>query len=257
MDGLRRIDLEAVLSFLVDVSEIEFDRPYPPAVIARLGELVPNDGLAYQEVDVRARRTAVLVGVDGSVEDDEDEELYWSLGPCPITQYRLMTGDLTAARLFDITDRPRYIESSLYREYFKPLGLEYMIDLGLPAAPGRLRSFILHRGKEDRDFSERDRGVLDALRPHLARLEAEAALRRRLSEVLRTQDGSPVPGPYARLTAREREIVELVAQGRTNAEIASELWVAPSTVKKHLENVYEKLGVGRRMAAASFVRALH
>jgi DNA-binding CsgD family transcriptional regulator len=61
-----------------------------------------------------------------------------------------------------------------------------------------------------------------------------------------------VPSP--RLTAREREIVELVAEGRTNAEIAAHLWVAPSTVKKHLENVYEKLGVGRRTAAATLVR---
>lgn len=33
------------------------------------------------------------------------------------------------------------------------------------------------------------------------------------------------------------------------------LWVAPSTVKKHLENVYEKLGVGRRAAAAMLVHS--
>ena len=57
------------------------------------------------------------------------------------------------------------------------------------------------------------------------------------------------------LTPREREIVFLAGTGRTNAEIAAELWLSPATIKKHLENVYEKLGVGSRAAAASIVRS--
>jgi DNA-binding CsgD family transcriptional regulator len=57
-----------------------------------------------------------------------------------------------------------------------------------------------------------------------------------------------------RLTAREREILELVAEGRTNAQIAERLWVSPGTVRKHLDNVYAKLGVHTRTAAAAFAR---
>jgi DNA-binding CsgD family transcriptional regulator len=57
-----------------------------------------------------------------------------------------------------------------------------------------------------------------------------------------------------RLTAREREILDLVAEGRTNAEIAERLWISPETVRKHLENVYAKLGVHTRTAAAAFVQ---
>ena len=56
-----------------------------------------------------------------------------------------------------------------------------------------------------------------------------------------------------RLTPREREILDLVAEGRTNAEIAERLWVSPLTVRKHLENVYAKLGVHTRTAAAALV----
>jgi DNA-binding CsgD family transcriptional regulator len=57
-----------------------------------------------------------------------------------------------------------------------------------------------------------------------------------------------------RLTRRELEILELVAEGMTNGEIAQRLWVSPLTVRRHLENVYAKLGVHTRTAAAAFVR---
>jgi DNA-binding CsgD family transcriptional regulator len=56
------------------------------------------------------------------------------------------------------------------------------------------------------------------------------------------------------LTPREREILDLVAEGRINAEIAETLWVSPGTVRRHLENVFAKLGVHTRTAAAAFAR---
>jgi DNA-binding CsgD family transcriptional regulator len=51
------------------------------------------------------------------------------------------------------------------------------------------------------------------------------------------------------LTARECDVLSWVARGKTNAEIAERLGVAPGTVRKHLENVYAKLGVSTRTAA--------
>ena len=45
------------------------------------------------------------------------------------------------------------------------------------------------------------------------------------------------------LTAREKEITELVIDGLTNIEIARRLYVSDITVKKHLGNIYQKLGI--------------
>jgi DNA-binding NarL/FixJ family response regulator len=55
------------------------------------------------------------------------------------------------------------------------------------------------------------------------------------------------------LTARELEIVHLVAHGYTNAQIAERLWVTRRTVKFHLVNAYRKLGVSNRTQAARYL----
>jgi DNA-binding CsgD family transcriptional regulator len=55
----------------------------------------------------------------------------------------------------------------------------------------------------------------------------------------------------SRLSPRQRQILELVAAGKTNAEIAGLLWISPGTVRKHLENAYERLGVHTRTGAVA------
>lgn len=53
------------------------------------------------------------------------------------------------------------------------------------------------------------------------------------------------------LSSREREVLRMIAAGRTVPAIAKELFLAPSTVKTHVQRVYEKLGVGDRAAAVA------
>jgi len=247
-----RADLEAILGFLADVDDLDTDEPYPAIVLERLRDLIPCDEASYQHADLQSRRF-VEMAPDEPV---EDEALYWAVGPCPIMDYRSRTGDLTAVRMSDVIGRGRYHELPIYREYFQPVGLDHVLDLGLSAARQRYRSLVLFRGHDVGDFSERDRAVLEMLRPHLRAREALADLHGRA----RDTDGATTPAgttdeQQASLTAREREILHLVGKGQTNAQIAAELWITPGTVKKHLEHVYEKVGVAGRAAAATFAQA--
>ncbi len=98
---------------------------------------------------------------------------------------------------------------------------------------GLLVSFVLNRSR--RDFSDRERALLDVLRPHLARLYR------------RTQT-------LDRLTAREHEVLNWIARGKSDAQIADILGMSVRTVQKHLEHIYAKLGVETRTAAV--MRAL-
>lgn len=61
-----------------------------------------------------------------------------------------------------------------------------------------------------------------------------------------------VPGtrlPVDGLSAREQEVMSLIAGGRTNGEIAAHLFLAEKTVKNHVRSIYSKLGVDSRRAA--------
>lgn len=66
------------------------------------------------------------------------------------------------------------------------------------------------------------------------------------------EDSVEAAAKSAGLTARELAILTALAQGKANAAIARELWVAPQTVKFHLTNIYRKLGVANRTEAARY-----
>jgi DNA-binding CsgD family transcriptional regulator len=80
---------------------------------------------------------------------------------------------------------------------------------------------------------------------HLDLTEAVAYARRARGERKRPSSG------WASLTPTEQQVAGLVANGLTNAQIAAAMFVAPSTVKTHLSNVFTKLGVSSRAEVAA------
>jgi DNA-binding NarL/FixJ family response regulator len=75
-------------------------------------------------------------------------------------------------------------------------------------------------------------------------------------EVARVEALSQMAAPTAAggLTAREMQVLRLVAAGRINRAIAGELFLSEKTVARHLSNIFMKLGVSSRAAATRLVR---
>jgi DNA-binding NarL/FixJ family response regulator len=85
-------------------------------------------------------------------------------------------------------------------------------------------------------------------------LLAPSVTRRLIQEFVRRPPDAlrMAPPELARLTAREVEVLRLMARGRTNAEIATEFFVSETTVKTHVAHVLAKLGVRDRVQAVVF-----
>jgi len=83
-------------------------------------------------------------------------------------------------------------------------------------------------------------------------LLAPAVTRRVIAAFGHRRAPSEVARELGRLSGREREVLLLVARGRSNAEIAAELVIGEATVKSHLSSLFAKLGLGDRVEAVIF-----
>jgi DNA-binding CsgD family transcriptional regulator len=152
-------------------------------------------------------------------------------------------------RIADCVPAGAFRATPLYNEYYRTIRIEYVTAVPIYVDHRFLVSFVLNRSAAA--FSEHERDLLEIVRPHLAYLYRLSVAADRVREVPADVqfDVAAVP-----LTAREREVLDWVAAGKTNRDIAAILGASPRTVEKHLERIYEKLGVETRTAAA--MRAL-
>jgi DNA-binding CsgD family transcriptional regulator len=322
---LRASDLEAVLAFLGEASSVEGPDPFPRPLLESLRRLVPGDQVVYDELD-RVRETVLLEEIFPCDNDGPEDPTYWDIrDKHPVCRHHEVAGEFHALKISDFLTRSELRRTDIYWDWFHPWGVEYQMSVGLNAPLSHTKVFLFNRAG-GRDFSERDRAVLNFLRPHLANLYEAARARRRASQALALLEESAIGllmldgagvvehatpealrllSAYFRdyrgrlpeelaawlldqqkaaspealrirgedmslrvdvvdgalllteeraeppLTDREREILQLVAAGKSNAEIAEAMWISPGTVRKHLENVYEKLGVHSRTAAVA------
>ncbi|MDF2509560.1 MAG: response regulator receiver protein [Microbacterium sp.] len=82
-------------------------------------------------------------------------------------------------------------------------------------------------------------------------VEASARGESVLSPTIATRLMHQVREPGSPISDRELEVLSLIAQGRSNREVAAELFISEATVKTHLLHVYDKLGVNDRAAAVA------
>ncbi|MGY1769662.1 response regulator [Blastococcus sp. SYSU D00813] len=156
-----------------------------------------------------------------------------------------------------------------------------LLDLGMPgmggvaaterlvAASPHARVLVLSMSDDDdsvfaalragaRGYLLKGAGRAEILRSVRAVAEGEAifgpSIALRLAAFFATPPAAPSEPPFPELTAREREVLELVARHRTNPQIAEALGVSSKTVRNHVSNVFAKLQVADRATAAELAQ---
>jgi DNA-binding CsgD family transcriptional regulator len=161
----------------------------------------------------------------------------------PLTQHSMRTGGRRAVMLSDLLTLRQLRRMPVYRESLKPVNIGRVLAIASFSGPG-VAALSVARPETEPNFTERDRRVMETLRPHFdqarGNLERESQLRASRSRSL-TAHG---------MTPRETEVALWLAQGKTNAEIASILAAPVRTVEKHVERILKKMGVENRASAA-------
>lgn len=241
MMRLARRDYEAVLSFLADAHAVEEPAPFTPHLLDRLTALVGCELASFFEVDHPRRILHENISCSAEAGIDEIPDEIWTCArTVELNRRRLAsgTGPVVLSDVFSC----RLRHSLDFNPNFREGGVVDEIHVDLDP-PRRWKAQL--SVSRSRDFGPRERLILQLVRPHLAAVYRSAALRRRLRVD---------PRGLELLTSREREVMDYVAEGLSNAEIARVLVVEPSTVRKHLEHVFEKLGAGSRTAAVAKLR---
>jgi DNA-binding CsgD family transcriptional regulator len=119
------------------------------------------------------------------------------------------------------------------------------LDVPYEAARARVQIALACRALGDEDSAAME---LDAARQVFVELGAVPDV----AAVDALAHGSAVSAPAGGLSPRELDVVRLVAAGRTNQAIAAELYLSEKTVARHMSNIFVKLGVNSRTAAAAY-----
>jgi DNA-binding CsgD family transcriptional regulator len=215
----------------------------PWSFLHRLKELIGCDALAFNGLDSSAERHYFgqcvdrddaqwgQVPVDPAEEDPSFWASYWSSTPC---SYPDTSDDVVSViKISDFYTVRQWHATAMYAECLGP-EVEHEMMACLPDGAGRTLRLLCERGA-GRDFGERERFLLQLLRPHIADAYRSAVRRR----------------AEGRLTGRQRQILELVRAGMTNRQIARSTGLSEGTVRTHLNNIFTRLEVGSRTAAAS------
>jgi DNA-binding CsgD family transcriptional regulator len=234
-------DARQALEVVQAVASVDSSEPFPLETIELLARAVPSESVTYSEWDTTGPpRANVVVGtptVSISPEVVEARRELCCSYPLSVVQ---RSSEQRALKISDFLSLRELRRSDYYDAVLKPLGIEHELRVWLDSPRGSSRVFAFSRGKREGDFGERDRTVLELLRPFLVGIRKRHEAR---------TNGS------AALTGREAEILRWVARGKTNREIASLLVVSPHTVRTHLEHAFEKLGVHTRAEAIASVFA--
>jgi DNA-binding CsgD family transcriptional regulator len=232
--AISEADVQTMLRIVNAQAADDLGQPLPWSILTGLKQLVPCDVVSFFDLD--SERQSVSFDQSIPLEDgDVGESSFWlHFWDCLACSYPDRSGDLRSVTMAsDFYTNPEWHRTGMYAEYFRPLGLEHELMVCLPGGPGRTVRLVFFRGPGS-DFTERDRGILALLRPHLEHAYLDAELRRQ---------GSP------ELTPRQWQLMRLVANGYSNAQIARRLFISEGTVRKHLENIFARLDVTNRTAA--------
>jgi DNA-binding CsgD family transcriptional regulator len=249
---LRAGDWRAALEVVNEVvSALADDDGFVRGAGDGLKRLVPSELTTLSICHLASGRRTVHGDTAGSIGAAERECFDAHFREHPLVQVHGEQLHRHVHRISDSMSLSTFRRTPLYADYYRRIGIDHVLALPVHQSHGWLVSWVFNR--RGRDFSDREAALLDQVRASLARLFEQTGWSPGVAAG-QYKPRLPVLSAVAPLTPREREVLQWVAAGKTDRDIATILGASVRTVHKHLQHVYAKLGVETRTAAV--MRAL-
>ena len=163
----------------------------------------------------------------------------------------LYSGKTLIYRETDIIPDEKRIKTDYYRKVYKPNNWHYSLQMILARKKELVGVVTFYRTIGKDDFSYDDIFVLDMLKEHLSyRLYKHKSNGNPYGEKITVSAATSKYG----LTRREHTILRMLMEGKDSRRICEELVIAENTLKKHIRNLYKKLGVNSRVNLFKMIR---
>lgn len=218
----------------------------PRRTMAALARVISCDMVTYNEVDLVRQLNVVFSSPEDSRFEPgtaESETFIRHISEHPVIAHNSHIPDPVPRKISDFLSDRRFRSLGLYSEFFQTFGFKYQMALVIHHAGKQMIGVAANRALSD--FTERERACLIAIRCHAIQSYHHGLSVKRIRAESHS-DGRRV----AALTQREAEVLHWVAGGKSNDDVARLIGISSATVKKHLQNVYDKLGVSNRTAAS-------
>ena len=220
--------------------------------LERIKNIIPHRISMFDLVTMEADgQTEYIDPISTTMDQAELDAYYQRYAAMDYTTWSFDLHTLNVYRDLDLVDVERRDRTPIFLEWMEPQGVYYGCGATLATAGIPLGTVTLFRERSAGDFTANEMRILWKLAQHLSL---------RLHELYPTgivgQDDKP-KDPIANLieeaglNPREAEIFRLMIDGCTNKQMAEALFISESTVKKHVNAIYHKLGVSNRMGLAS------
>lgn len=163
----------------------------------------------------------------------------------------LYSGKTLIYRETDIIDDAKRVETDYYKKVYKANKWHYSLQMVLARKKEFVGVISFYRTIGKDDFTYDDIFILDLLKDHLAfRLYQQKKSGDLISQKLTVAAATE---KFA-LTRREETILRLLMEGRDNSTICDSLVISENTLKKHILNLYRKLGINNRVGLFKLIR---
>jgi len=252
MYSSEKIDWEKLFEFIYETGKVMDLHDYSYNFLKKLNNIIPfyaANFFLFEEDESNNEETIIFNISDKALR--EYEEYYYKIddirkisfdNPQPIQSSELMNYE-------------EWTNTEYFNDFLAKYNLYYSCGIDIHFGKKLLGTISLFREEKEPDFKLNDLIYLELIRKHSANQLSKLIEIKKLKNIKFLDQNKMIikcSNKYE-LTSREQEVLELIVSGKSNNEIAEELFISINTVKKHLTHIFKKTEVKNRTELTSVI----